>query len=67
MKERLLVGSRPHMRATENWVLGTPEKAAERVRELSAAGVNRLMFSVERDEHREMLPILGHGVGPLVR
>lgn len=67
MKERLLVGSRPHMRATENWVMGTPEQAAERVRELSAAGVNRLMFSVERDEHLEMLPILGNEVGPLVR
>ena len=67
MKERLLEGSRPHMRATENWVLGTPEKAAERVRELSAAGVNRLMFSVERDEHREMLPVLGERVGALVR
>jgi F420-dependent oxidoreductase-like protein len=67
MKARLLEGSRPHMRATENWVLGTPEQAAERVRELSAAGVNRLMFSVERDEHREMLPMLGERVGALVR
>lgn len=67
MKARLLEKSRPHMRATENWVLGTPEKAAERVRELSAAGVNRLMFSVERDEHREMLPVLGQQVGPLVK
>jgi F420-dependent oxidoreductase-like protein len=67
MKERLLEGSRPHMRATENWVMGTPEQAAERVRELSAAGVTRLMFSVERDEHREMLPILGNEVGALVR
>jgi F420-dependent oxidoreductase-like protein len=64
--DRLLAGSRPHMRATENWVLGTPEQAAERVRELSAAGVDRLMFSVERDEHREMLPVLGERVGPLV-
>ncbi len=55
------------MRNTDNCIMGTPEQAAERVRILGAAGVNRLMFSVERDEHREMLPILGNEVGALVR
>jgi alkanesulfonate monooxygenase SsuD/methylene tetrahydromethanopterin reductase-like flavin-dependent oxidoreductase (luciferase family) len=66
MLERLLTGARPHMRATENWVKGTPEQAAGRVRELSAAGVNRLMFSVEREEHIEMVRILGERVAPLL-
>lgn len=66
MTERLLAGARPHMRATDNWVKGTPEQAAERVRELSAAGVDRLMFSVERAEHIEMVRLLGERVAPLL-
>ena len=66
MLERLLTGARPHMRATDNWVKGTPEQAAERVRELSAAGVDRLMFSVEREEHIEMVRLLGERVAPLL-
>ena len=64
--EKLLEGTRPHMRNTDTWVLGTPERAAERLRELSAAGVDRLMFSVENALHREMVPLLGERVAPLV-
>lgn len=66
MMERLLAGGRPQMRATDNWVKGSPERAAERVRELSAAGIDRLMFSVEREEHIEMVRILGERVAPLI-
>lgn len=65
-QEELLVGARPHMLATEAWVMGTPEQAAEQLRRLSAAGVRRMMFSVERDIHREMLPLLGEHVSPLL-
>ena len=65
--ERLLEGARPHMRQTDTWVLGTPEQAAERLRDLGAAGVRRLMFSVENELHREMLPLLGERIAPLVR
>lgn len=54
------------MLATEAWVMGTPEQAAEQLRRLSAAGVRRMMFSVERDIHREMLPLLGEHVSPLL-
>jgi alkanesulfonate monooxygenase SsuD/methylene tetrahydromethanopterin reductase-like flavin-dependent oxidoreductase (luciferase family) len=64
--KRLLAGTRPHMLDTTTWVLGTPEQAAERVRTLAAAGVRRLMLSVENDLHREMVPLLGEGVTPLV-
>jgi F420-dependent oxidoreductase-like protein len=64
--ERLLAGTRPHMRQIETWIVGTPERAAERVREYAAAGVRRLMLSVDNDLHREMVPLLGERVAPLV-
>jgi F420-dependent oxidoreductase-like protein len=64
--ERLLEGTRPHMRDTSTWVLGTPEQAAERLRDLSAVGVDRVMFSVENDLHRAMVPLLGERVVPLL-
>lgn len=57
---------RPHMRNTDTWIIGTPAPAAEQVKQFEAAGVNRLMFSVENDLHREMIPVLGE-VLPLVR
>lgn len=62
----LLEGARPHMRNTDTWIMGTPAPAAEQVRQFEAAGVNRLMFSVENDLHREMVPVLGD-VLPLIR
>jgi F420-dependent oxidoreductase-like protein len=58
-RERLLEGARPHMRNTDAWIMGTPEPAADQVRQFEAAGVGRLMFSVENDLHREMVPVLG--------
>lgn len=64
--ERLQEGARPHMQNLETWVLGTPERAAERLRELAAAGVDRMMFSVDHDLHREMVTLLGEQVAPLV-
>lgn len=66
LTEHLLQGARPHMRATDNWIKGTPEQAAERVRQLSVAGVDRLMFSVEREEHIAMVRLLGEQVAPLL-
>ncbi len=65
--ERLQEGARPHMRDRDTWILGTPEQAAERLRELSAAGVGRMMFSVDHPLHREMVTLLGEQVAPLVR
>ena len=65
--EALLAEARPHMRKLDAWVLGTPERAAARLRELGAAGVRRVMFSVEHELHRAMLPLLGERVAPLVR
>jgi alkanesulfonate monooxygenase SsuD/methylene tetrahydromethanopterin reductase-like flavin-dependent oxidoreductase (luciferase family) len=64
---RMMAGARPHMQDTSTWILGTPEHAAARLRELAAAGVDRLMFSVDNDLHREMVPLLGERVAPLVR
>ena len=63
---RLLEGTRPHMRRLETWIAGGPERAAEQVRAYWAAGVRRLMFSVETDLHQEMVPLLGERVAPLV-
>lgn len=63
---RMMEGARPHMQDTSTWIMGTPEQAAERLRALEAAGVRRLMFSVDNDLHREMLPLLGARVAPLV-
>jgi F420-dependent oxidoreductase-like protein len=63
---RLLEGARPHMQDMETWILGTPERAAERLRDLTAAGVRRLMFSVDHPLHREMVTLLGERVAPLV-
>jgi F420-dependent oxidoreductase-like protein len=65
-RDQLLEGARPHMRNTDTWIMGTPGPAAEQVRQFEAAGVGRLMFSVENDLHREMVPVLGQ-VLPLVR
>ena len=65
-RDLLLAGARPHMRNTDAWIMGTPGPAAEQVRQFEAAGVGRLMFSVENDLHREMIPVLGQ-VLPLVR
>jgi F420-dependent oxidoreductase-like protein len=64
--EQLLVGTRPHMRDTSLWVLGPPEQAAEQIRRFGDAGVQRLMFSVENELHREMVPLLGERIAPLV-
>ena len=49
------------------WILGTLERAAARLRELATAGIDRLIFSVDNDLHREMVPLLGERVAPLVR
>lgn len=58
-RDQLLEGARPHMRNTDAWIMGTPQPAAEQVERFAAAGVDRLMFSVENDLHREMVPVLG--------
>lgn len=63
---RLQEGARPHMQNLDTWILGTPERAAERLRELAAAGVERLMFSVDHDLHRDMVTLLGERVAPLI-
>lgn len=64
---RMMEGARPHMQNTETWILGTPEQVTERLRQFSAAGVRRLMFSVDNDLHRDMVTLLGERVAPLVR
>ena len=65
--ERLQEGARPHMQNRDTWILGTPEQAAARLRELAAAGVGRIMFSVDHPLHREMVTLLGQRVAPLLR
>jgi alkanesulfonate monooxygenase SsuD/methylene tetrahydromethanopterin reductase-like flavin-dependent oxidoreductase (luciferase family) len=67
LRTELLAGARPHMRNTDLWIMGTPEPAAEQVRRFAAAGVGRLMFSVENDMHRAMVPVLGERILPLSR
>ena len=64
---RLMEGARPHMQNLDTWVLGTPEQAAERLHAFAAAGVDRLMFSVDHELHREMVTLLGERVAPLLR
>ena len=63
----LMEGARPHMQNLDTWIHGTPEQAAEQLRALAAAGVRRLMFSVDHPLHREMVTLLGEQVAPLVR
>ncbi len=63
---RLMEGARPHMQDLDTWILGTPERAAERLRAFAAAGVDRLMFSVDHDLHRAMVTLLGERVAPQV-
>jgi alkanesulfonate monooxygenase SsuD/methylene tetrahydromethanopterin reductase-like flavin-dependent oxidoreductase (luciferase family) len=41
------------------WIMGTPERVVEQLDELEQAGVARVMLSVNCDEHREMLPLVG--------
>lgn len=64
---RLMEGARPHMQNLDTWILGTPERAAEQLRTLAVAGIDRLMFSVDHEIHREMVTLLGERVAPLVR
>jgi F420-dependent oxidoreductase-like protein len=64
---QLMEGARPHMQNLDTWVLGTPEQAAERVRAFAAAGVDRLMFSVDHELHRDMVTLIGERVAPLLR
>ncbi len=65
-QSRLMASLRPHLRNLDTWILGTPERAAEKLRALSAAGVDRLMFSVDNELHLEMVPLLGEQVAPLI-
>lgn len=63
---RLQEGARPHMAIRDTWILGTPDQAAARLRELEAAGVGRVMFSVDHDLHRDMVTLVGERIIPLV-
>jgi F420-dependent oxidoreductase-like protein len=63
---RLMEGARPHMQNLDTWILGTPEQAAAKLRDLAAAGIDRIMFSVDHELHREMVTLLGEKVAPLV-
>ncbi len=40
------------------WLAGAPDRVAERLQELAAAGVSRVLLAVNSDLHREMLPLL---------
>ena len=42
----------------DNWIVGTPDQAQERLAALADAGVQRALLSVNCDLHREMLPLL---------
>lgn len=64
---RMMEGARPHMQNTETWIYGSVEQAAERLRQLAAAGVRRVMVSVDNDLHRDMVTLLGARVAPLLR
>lgn len=46
------------------WVKGTPEQAAEQLRALEAAGVERVMLSVNAPEHVAMVALIGERVVP---
>jgi alkanesulfonate monooxygenase SsuD/methylene tetrahydromethanopterin reductase-like flavin-dependent oxidoreductase (luciferase family) len=41
-----------------NWIVGTPDQARGQLKALAAAGVERMMLSVNCDLHRDMLPLL---------
>ena len=62
----LMEGARPHMQNLDTWITGTPDKPPPSFRALGAAGVRRLMFSVEHERHSEMVALLGERVLPLV-
>lgn len=64
---RLQEGARPHMANRDTWIIGTPAQVVTRVRELEAAGVERLMCSVDHELHHDMVTLIGEQVIPLVR
>lgn len=43
---------------TSTWLLGTPDQVRSQLHTLEAAGISRVMVSVNCDAHREMLPLL---------
>jgi F420-dependent oxidoreductase-like protein len=53
-------------RLIHTWVKGTPDEAAERLRALEAAGVERVMLSVNAPEHEAMVRLIGDRVLPLL-
>lgn len=42
----------------DNWIVGTPDQAHQQLSALAAAGIDRLMVSVNCDLHLAMLPLL---------
>lgn len=53
-----------YVRQTSSWIYGTPDEVAEQLGLLEAAGVRRVMLSVECDLHREMVALVGERVVP---
>ena len=46
------------MSDTSTWLKGTPAEVQSQIQNLTAAGIDRIMISVNCDQHREMLPLL---------
>ena len=46
------------LESREHWIAGTPEQATDHLAQLEAAGIARVLLSVNCDLHREMLPLL---------
>jgi hypothetical protein len=45
-----------------SWIEGTPAQAQAKLADLSEAGIDRALLSVNCNLHREMLPLLGAAV-----
>lgn len=60
--KRLLARStaalRPSMRDPSSWIVGTPDSAGDRLRELEAAGVSRVFVAVWDEAHLELPSLL---------
>jgi alkanesulfonate monooxygenase SsuD/methylene tetrahydromethanopterin reductase-like flavin-dependent oxidoreductase (luciferase family) len=54
------------LRGLDAWITGTPDQAADRIRRLADAGVDRLMLSVEGTHHLAMIPLIGERIAPLI-
>jgi alkanesulfonate monooxygenase SsuD/methylene tetrahydromethanopterin reductase-like flavin-dependent oxidoreductase (luciferase family) len=66
LAERIGHGSWREIAAKPEWIVGTVDEVSDRLRELEAAGVTRLMCQHLAHEDLEMIELLGRELQPAV-